>query len=78
MLRNNLAVTQPQRQSPPVQQPQTMYNGQFQGNMNQHNLYSEGQIPPPQGLEAKWVNSYQQTGIRALYLTAQYSYLFSA
>lgn len=50
---DNLAISQPQRQTPPVQQtqiPQTMYNGQSQGNMNQHNPYSGGQIPPPQGL----------------------------
>lgn len=51
---DNIAVSQPQRQTPPVQQsqiPQTMYNGQqSQANMNQHNPYSGGQIPPPQGL----------------------------
>lgn len=49
----NVAVSQPQRQTPPVQQspiPQNMYNGQSQGTMNQHNAYSVGQIPPPQGL----------------------------
>lgn len=50
----NVAVSQPQRQTPPVQQssqiPQNMYNGQSQGTMNQHNPYSGGQIPPQQGL----------------------------
>lgn len=44
---------QPQRQTPPIQQPQipqnAMYNGQSQGAMNQHNPYPGGQIPPPQG-----------------------------
>lgn len=47
---DNLAVSQPQRQTPPVQQPQIVYNGQSQANMNQHNPYSGGQIPPPLGL----------------------------
>lgn len=49
----NIVPSQPQRQTPPVQQqsqiPQNMYNGQSQGTMNQHNPYSGGQIPP-QGL----------------------------
>lgn len=50
----NVAVSpQPQRQTPPVQQSQipqnNVYNGQSQGAMNQHNPYSGGQIPPPQG-----------------------------
>jgi len=48
----NISVSQPQRQTPPVQQPQipqNMYNGQSPGTMNQHNPYSGGQIPP-QGL----------------------------
>lgn len=49
----NIAASQPQRQTPPVQQsqiPQNMYNGQSQATMNQHIPYSGGQIPPPQGL----------------------------
>lgn len=49
----NIAASQPQRQTPPVQQPQipqNMYNGQSQSTMNQHNQYSGGQIPAPQGL----------------------------
>lgn len=45
-------MSQPQRQTPPVQQPQipqNIYNGQSPGTMNQHNPYSGGQLPP-QGL----------------------------
>jgi len=49
----NIVPSQPQRQTPPVQQqsqiPQNLFNGQSQGSMNQHNPYSGGQIPP-QGL----------------------------
>lgn len=49
----NIATSQPQRHTPPVQQPQipqNMYNGQSQSPMNQHNQYSAGQIPAPQGI----------------------------
>lgn len=49
----NIATSQPQRQTPPVQQsqiPQNMYNGQSQSTMNPHNQYSGAQIQTPQGL----------------------------
>lgn len=36
-----------------------MYNGQqSQANMNQHNPYSGGQIPPPQGFVSIILNLY--------------------